>query len=376
MSQKTNPLSLRLQKGNRHFSSPWFTDSFFSDTIQYELMIRKYVAFLLQETQHSLAFFSTKKHYRKVDITFSIQDNRAEKKEKQLLFNLKSRLSYKKPSSDNILSSESFSIVSTKQSTNFFKKKVRNELLKYKLNPRKASDSCFALSKAFVTASFPLPMLSLPEKGKSVNDTIIKGVCLKTTATGFTAYHTSLEKAMSSNSLLNSQRSLSSPEVAPMTIDKCDTFLSNEIFKDRLRHSNLLTYCEKIVKQEKHRQHNEEKFASTLRFEPIRFVNTAQSVTALLDRIVGLLEKRVSFKDIKVKAFKDVENVSFIKGIRFTCSGRLGGRSKKAQKAKMQTYQWGETTLNAFSSNVVFANKSASTPYGKVGVKIWLSFTF
>ena len=147
MSQKTNPLSLRLQKGNRHFSSPWFTDSFFSDTFQYELMVRKYIALLLQQTQYSLAFLSTKKHYRKQDIVFSIQDIRAEKKEKQLLFNLKSSLSYKKTLSENFLPSKPVSIVSTKRSTNIFRKKVRNDLLKFKLNPIKTIDNLLLYQK-------------------------------------------------------------------------------------------------------------------------------------------------------------------------------------------------------------------------------------
>ena len=364
MSQKTNPLSLRLQKGNRHFSSPWFTDSFFSDTFQYELMIRKYMAFLLQETQHSLAFFSTKKHYRKLDIAFSIQDTRAEKKEKQLLFNLKSGLSYKKPDSDNVLSSKPFSIVSTKVSTNLFRKKVRNDLLNFKLNPIREVSNLYTLSKALTTTLYRFPIEPLPEKEKFVNGEITKDISSKATTKACTTYDTSLKKAMPLFSALNSS-----------TIRKSNLLLSNDVFKHRVKQSNLLTYCEKIVEQERFREHKQEKISSTLCFEPIRFVNTAQSVTALLDRIEGLLEKRITFKDLKVKAFKDVENIGFIKGVRFTCSGRLGGRSKKAQKAKMQTYQWGETTLNAFSSNVVFASKSASTPYGKVGVKIWLSFT-
>lgn len=332
MSQKTNPLSLRLQKGNRHFSSPWFTDMFFSDTFQYELMIRKYIAFLLQETQYSIAFFSAKKHYRKLNIALSIQDIRAERKEKQLLFNLKSSLSHKKPVSDNHFSTKSFSMVSTKRPTSLFRKRVRNDLLKYKLNPIKTLDNHFTLSKVSIATPYFLPLLSLQHKGKDAN----------------------------ANANVHTKQSF---------VDSID------IFKNRIKRGDLLTYCENIIKKEKIKEQKEEGFSTSLCFEPIRFVNTAQSVTALIDRIVGLLEKRVSFKDIKAKAFKDVENNRFIKGVRFTCSGRLGGRSKKAQKAKMQSYQWGETTLNAFSSNVVFASKSATTPYGKVGVKIWLSFT-
>lgn len=116
-------------------------------------------------------------------------------------------------------------------------------------------------------------------------------------------------------------------------------------------------------------------FKTSITFEPIRFVCDYQNVTSLIDQVVALLEKRISFRQIKSLLFKDLLYYPQIKGIRISCSGRLGGRSKKAQKAKVQSDSCGATTLAAFSSNILFASKSASTSYGKVGVKIWLSFT-
>ena len=109
-------------------------------------------------------------------------------------------------------------------------------------------------------------------------------------------------------------------------------------------------------------------------FHPIRFVRDYQNVNSLLDQIVFLLEKRVSFRQITSKLFRDLSENLQIKGVRISCSGRMGGRSKKAQKAKMQSYSSGETSLSAFSSKLLFGSQSAFTPYGKVGVKLWICF--
>lgn len=63
-----------------------------------------------------------------------------------------------------------------------------------------------------------------------------------------------------------------------------------------------------------------------------------------------------------------------VKGVRIACSGRVASRSKKAQKARRESIQWGETSLNVFSESVYFAGKSAQTTFGKIGVKVWICY--
>ena len=89
MSQKTNPVSLRLQKNNQNFALPWFADFFFTENYHYGFEIENYIAAFLRETQYSKAFFSAKSLYRKFSIFLFIQDARLDKKEKQLSFKLK-----------------------------------------------------------------------------------------------------------------------------------------------------------------------------------------------------------------------------------------------------------------------------------------------
>ena len=108
--------------------------------------------------------------------------------------------------------------------------------------------------------------------------------------------------------------------------------------------------------------------------QPVRAISPFQSVDFLLESIAYLLQRKSSFRQIKDDIFRELDQYQLIKGARLSCAGRLGGRSKKAQKAKTQTAQWGETSLTVFSSRLAFASKGVRTTYGKVGVKLWLCY--
>lgn len=66
------------------------------------------------------------------------------------------------------------------------------------------------------------------------------------------------------------------------------------------------------------------------------------------------------------------ENKRKVTGIRISCKGRVGGRSKKAQRSRKDTLMWGETGLHVFSSKLDFAKTHAETPFGLVGVQVWV----
>lgn len=107
---------------------------------------------------------------------------------------------------------------------------------------------------------------------------------------------------------------------------------------------------------------------------PVRAQSPFQSAGFLLESIAYLLQRKSSFRQIKDDIFRELDQYELVKGARLSCAGRLGGRSKKAQKAKTQSAQWGETSLTVFSSRLAFASKGVNTTYGKVGVKLWLCY--
>ena len=94
----------------------------------------------------------------------------------------------------------------------------------------------------------------------------------------------------------------------------------------------------------------------------------------MADEIVYFLEKRVPFRRIKAKISQHLSQNPKIRGLRITCSGRVGGKSKKAQRAKTECVKYGQTSLHVFSSQIDFASRTASTVFGSVGVKVWMSY--
>jgi small subunit ribosomal protein S3 len=98
-----------------------------------------------------------------------------------------------------------------------------------------------------------------------------------------------------------------------------------------------------------------------------------QSALFLAQEIVYCLEHKMSFREIKINLSRSLE-IKKVKGVRISCSGRLGGRSKKAQRAKTESLKLGQTSLHVFSNKIDFKSTHALTPYGVVGVKVWICF--
>ncbi len=99
-----------------------------------------------------------------------------------------------------------------------------------------------------------------------------------------------------------------------------------------------------------------------------------RSALFLADEIIYYIERRVPFHRIKMKILREIQNRSRIQGLRISCSGRVGGRSKKAQRAKKDTFKYGQTSLHVFSSQIDFVSKKALTRFGLVGVKVWICY--
>lgn len=112
----------------------------------------------------------------------------------------------------------------------------------------------------------------------------------------------------------------------------------------------------------------------TLQHIPFNLNQDFQSAGFLADEIVYFLEKKVSFSRIKNKIFQEVENLPWIQGIRIKYSGRVGGKSKKAQRAKHECVKYGQTSLHIFDHQIDYASRKAATPFGSVGIKVWICY--
>lgn len=79
------------------------------------------------------------------------------------------------------------------------------------------------------------------------------------------------------------------------------------------------------------------------------------------------LERRIAFR----RAMKKAVNISLkfgAKGIKISCSGRLGG----AEMARREWYREGRVPLHTLRADIDYGFAEAKTTYGLIGVKVWI----
>lgn len=83
--------------------------------------------------------------------------------------------------------------------------------------------------------------------------------------------------------------------------------------------------------------------------------------------IARQLQKRVNFKRAMKKSI-DMAMKANAQGIKIACSGRLNG----ADMARTEHYSKGRVPLHTLRSDIDYANVEAHTPYGRIGIKVWI----
>ena len=85
------------------------------------------------------------------------------------------------------------------------------------------------------------------------------------------------------------------------------------------------------------------------------------------ESIAQQLERRVSFRRAMKRAVQNAMRMGAL-GIRVMVSGRLGG----AEIARTEHYHEGSVPLHTLRADIDHASVQASTPYGIIGIKIWI----
>jgi hypothetical protein len=111
---------------------------------------------------------------------------------------------------------------------------------------------------------------------------------------------------------------------------------------------------------------------TSILLRPIKVNSVFQSASMLAQEVACKLEQKKSFRLICRLIFQQRPDAAsnYIKGIRITCSGRING----AEIAKTECRKFGETSLHVFSDKIDYARTQAFTPYGILGVKVWISY--
>ena len=85
------------------------------------------------------------------------------------------------------------------------------------------------------------------------------------------------------------------------------------------------------------------------------------------ESIAAQLERRISFRRAMKGAMSRAMKMG-AKGIKTTCSGRLGG----AEIARSEHYHEGTIPLQTLRADIDYGFAEANTTYGKIGCKVWI----
>lgn len=85
------------------------------------------------------------------------------------------------------------------------------------------------------------------------------------------------------------------------------------------------------------------------------------------ENICSQLEKRISFRRAMKMAIRNTMRLG-ARGIKVSCSGRLGG----AEIARVEHYHEGTIPLQTLRADIEYGFWEANTTYGKIGVKVWI----
>ena len=99
----------------------------------------------------------------------------------------------------------------------------------------------------------------------------------------------------------------------------------------------------------------------------IEIKNPDLNAQLVAESICQQLEKRVSFRRAMKLAIGRTMRLG-AKGIKVSCSGRLGG----AEIARTEHYHEGTIPLQTMRADIDYGFWEANTTYGKIGVKVWI----
>lgn len=107
--------------------------------------------------------------------------------------------------------------------------------------------------------------------------------------------------------------------------------------------------------------------SSNVRLDVVEVKQPDLDANLVAQSIARELENRASFRTVQKRALTRVRKAG-AKGCRTLVSGRLGG----ADIARSEGYKDGIIPLHTIRSDIDFAIAEAETPYGRLGVKVWI----
>lgn len=414
MGQKTNPTALRLEKTNQHFKSCWYSHYYYSDQLHNNFKIRDYITKIFNRMHrcppfvyiknsfqsHKIWCFFLKKRIRR----FKYKRVKAEAR-KSPIFSKKWSAFYgatlRKKITDKIISTQknhgkmNFAVprpmaqpqnkIINHGSPIFYRVKLSTLVLgifhkqssillrgkKRNLSPMAAGGARGSLPSGHSFHARNLMSTKVRHKTRIENAIYLSNFSQPSFIDG---KYPSITNDREYSQILNfspifptqwpTNASLGSvhPLVREKGLSVDDSVLAPMMVANKSKKNNLPT------------QENFQKSRKKVELHPVKVSQVQQNADFLAENIISALKKRVTYNRLRRQILRDVVKSPFVKGIRVTLSGRVESKSKKAQKARTNTFHWGQTELHVFSSLVQFTNNHCITPFGKIGIKIWVCY--
>lgn len=107
--------------------------------------------------------------------------------------------------------------------------------------------------------------------------------------------------------------------------------------------------------------------ASELHLNIVEVRKPELDAALVAESIAQQLERRVSFRRAMKRAVQNAMRMGAL-GIRVNVAGRLGG----AEIARTEWYREGRVPLHTLRADIDYALGEAMTPYGIIGIKVWI----
>ena len=107
--------------------------------------------------------------------------------------------------------------------------------------------------------------------------------------------------------------------------------------------------------------------ADDIKIDTEEIKNPAIDAQLVAQNVAFQLEKRVAFRRAMKRSI-DQAMLSGAKGIKISCSGRLGG----AEMSRREKYQVGKLPLHTFRADIDYGFAESMTTYGILGIKAWV----
>jgi small subunit ribosomal protein S3 len=96
--------------------------------------------------------------------------------------------------------------------------------------------------------------------------------------------------------------------------------------------------------------------------------NPNENASIVAEGIAEQLEKRIPFRRVLKQSIDQVAQNPRVKGVKILISGRLDG----AEMSRSEYLTQGKIPLATLRADIDYAQKTAITKYGTIGVKVWI----